>query len=359
MNLLSTKIILRFCCFILFGLTVIIGCTKDSDETNDEIYETTTEKTNATAANNPVEAVISGSIPSSAKAPAKIDFKAWNSKNQTQITSFSWDFKDGSTTTTKNPSHTFTKAGTYAVKLTVKNKAGFSHSTSRTITITGSSSDSSSSSSSASSKINVAAVISGTIPSSAQAPAKIGFKAWNSVNQKGIKGYFWDFNDGSTTTTKNPSHTFLEPGDYAVELSVRNASGDTHSTTRNIKITGSSSSGSNSGSSGSSGNDSSGGSNSGGSGSGSNNSGNYPSNAVFASDFGFRSGDATAAFEAAIKSGSSYVVIDKQSSDWVIRPTRFFNLRNMTHRFRIGGDPAREARRVFAGQEVVRDGRCK
>ena len=62
----------------------------------------------------------------------------------------------------------------------------------------------------------------------------------------------------------------------------------------------------------------------------------YPPNAVFASSFGFQSGDATEAFVAAITSGSSYVVIDKQSSDWVIRPTRFFDLKNMTIVFEPG-----------------------
>ena len=72
------------------------------------------------------------------------------------------------------------------------------------------------------------------------------------------------------------------------------------------------------------------------SGNGGSTSYNYPSNAVMASSFGFRTGDATAAFEAAIKSGSSYVVIDKQSSDWVIRPTRFFDLQNMTIVFEPG-----------------------
>ena len=62
----------------------------------------------------------------------------------------------------------------------------------------------------------------------------------------------------------------------------------------------------------------------------------YPPNAVFASSFGFTPGDATEAFKAAIKSGSSYVVIDKQSSDWVIRPTRFFDLHDMTIVFEPG-----------------------
>jgi len=62
----------------------------------------------------------------------------------------------------------------------------------------------------------------------------------------------------------------------------------------------------------------------------------YPPDAVFASSFGFQAGDATKAFVAAIRSNSSYIVIDRQSSDWVIQPTRIFNLKNKTIIFEPG-----------------------
>ncbi|MDT7830214.1 PKD domain-containing protein [Pricia sp. S334] len=345
MNLLPTKTVLRFFCLIIFGLAFTISCSKDDED--DEVFEAidkteVAKKVNATAASRPITAVISGTLrggalPSTGKAPFKVAFKSWNSKNQDDIESYFWDFNDGSTTRTKNPSHTFTKPGDYRVKLTVKTKGGFTHSTTENITITGSGTTSKSESS----NINIAAKISGSIPSSGRAPLTVNFKAWNSTNQNYIKGYFWDFKDGSTTTTKNPTHTFRKSGTFEVELSVKNAQGQTHSVTRTITITGSSSTSGNSGggsssdggSSSSDGGSSSSGSSSNGS---SSSSGNYPSHAVKASSFGFRSGDATAAFEAAIKSGSSYVVIDKQSSDWVIRPTRFYNLRNMTIVFEPG-----------------------
>ncbi len=334
MNFLPTKILLRFLCFILFGLTVILGCSKDADEPYDAMDTTAVaKKTNAKASGSSkinIAAVIQGSIPSSARAPASIAFKGWGCINQAAIKSYFWDFKDGSTAKTINATHTFSKPGEYNVQLSVKNAAGQTHSTTRKITITGSSS------SSGSSKINVAAVISGSIPTSAKAPATIDFKAWNSVNQKDIKGYFWNFNDGSTTTKKNPTHTFTKTGDFVVELSVKNAAGETHSTTRNIKITGTSTTNTGSSSGGSTSASSSGSGSSGSTSSTARTSGNYPSNAVMASSFGFKSGDATAAFEAAINSGKSYVVIDKQSSDWVIRPTRFFNLSNMTIVFEPG-----------------------
>ena len=49
------------------------------------------------------------------------------------------------------------------------------------------------------------------------------------------------------------------------------------------------------------------------------------SSAVLASSFGYNSSNATTAFRAAINSDHSIIVIDKQDSDWLIDPTRFFD----------------------------------
>jgi len=49
-------------------------------------------------------------------------------------TAWAWDFGDGSNGTRQNPTHTYTKAGDYVVKLTVRNPAG-SDSKTRTVTV--------------------------------------------------------------------------------------------------------------------------------------------------------------------------------------------------------------------------------
>ncbi|MDQ4047677.1 MAG: PKD domain-containing protein, partial [Actinomycetota bacterium] len=49
-------------------------------------------------------------------------------------TSWAWNFGDGDTSSTRNPSHTYTAAGTYTVRLTARNAAG-SDSSTRTITV--------------------------------------------------------------------------------------------------------------------------------------------------------------------------------------------------------------------------------
>ncbi|MBU1616102.1 C10 family peptidase, partial [bacterium] len=41
----------------------------------------------------------------------------------------------------------------------------------------------------------------------------------------GILSYLWDFGDGTTSAAKNPTHTYTNPGDYTVSLTVSGAAG--------------------------------------------------------------------------------------------------------------------------------------
>lgn len=63
--------------------------------------------------------------PTSGYAPLKVSFKYTG--GTTGITSKLWNFGDGATCTTCfHPSHTYKKAGTYKVTLTIKTAAGSS-----------------------------------------------------------------------------------------------------------------------------------------------------------------------------------------------------------------------------------------
>jgi PKD repeat protein len=68
--------------------------------------------------------------PSSGFAPLAVSFTDTSTNSPT---SWSWDFGDGTTSTAQNPSHTYTVAGNYTVRLTVANSGGTS---SKTATIT-------------------------------------------------------------------------------------------------------------------------------------------------------------------------------------------------------------------------------
>jgi PKD repeat protein len=59
--------------------------------------------------------------PTSGTAPLDVSFSDVSSGSPT---SWSWDFGDGSTSTAQNPTHTYSSAGTYTVKLTATNPSG-------------------------------------------------------------------------------------------------------------------------------------------------------------------------------------------------------------------------------------------
>ncbi|MGF7117585.1 PKD domain-containing protein [Methanobacterium oryzae] len=61
------------------------------------------------------------STPTSGSLPLNVQFTDNSTGSQN---SYLWDFGDGTTSTEQNPTHTYTTAGTYTVKLTVTNLAG-------------------------------------------------------------------------------------------------------------------------------------------------------------------------------------------------------------------------------------------
>jgi PKD repeat protein len=124
--------------------------------------------------------------------------------------SWAWVFGDGATSTEQNPVHMFTTAGTYSVTLTVTNDGG-SASKSMTITVNP--------------KKPVARFdqnkYSGKIPLT----VKFTDKSTNNPTS-----YLWRFGDGATSTEKNPTHTYTQPGVYIVRLTATNSGGSDSAT---------------------------------------------------------------------------------------------------------------------------------
>jgi len=143
--------------------------------------------------------------PTSGKLPLTVKF----TDKSTDVYSYNWNFGDKSTSTVKNPTHKYTKAGKYNVKLTVKNAAG-----SNTVT--------------KSSYINVAAPVKvpaasfTASPTSGKKPLKVQFtdKSTNSPTS-----WKWSFGDGTYSTSKNPAHTYSKSGKYTISLTVKNSKG--------------------------------------------------------------------------------------------------------------------------------------
>ncbi len=93
--------------------------------------------------------IINGQLSVTAAAELKADF-SWEpaepqagqevkfldkSSGGAQITSWSWDFGDNTTSTLQTPSHKYKTAGTYTVKLTVKDSQGATSTASKQITV--------------------------------------------------------------------------------------------------------------------------------------------------------------------------------------------------------------------------------
>ena len=140
--------------------------------------------------------------PTSGPAPLTVNF---SDQTTGSPTAWSWDFGDGGTSTLQNPSHTYTAAGTYTVKLTATNSCG---------SVIGTRSG----------YISVCALpIANFTTDKTSGPAPLAVTFTNTST--GATSYIWDFADGGTSTLQNPSHTYNTAGIYTVTLTAMNSCG--------------------------------------------------------------------------------------------------------------------------------------
>ncbi len=118
-----------------------------------------------------------------------------------------WDFGDGQTSVEQNPSHVYTRGGTYPVGLTVHNGAGAA-TIWRDACITVSESPP-----------NAAF---GADPTDGQTPLTVAFTDLSSGNPT---SWEWNFGDGGTSLEQNPGHVYTRPGAYTVTLWASNTAG--------------------------------------------------------------------------------------------------------------------------------------
>jgi PKD repeat protein len=173
---------------------------------------TVTDSTSATATSQvninvtgavPLSANIAAS-PTSGQAPLAVNFTG-SASGGTSPYSYRWSFGDGSNSTTQNPSHTYSSAGSFAATLTVTDSLSANASSTVAITVN--------------SVLPQFTASATATPTSGQAPLAVSFTGAASGGTSPYS-FNWDFGDGNSSTSQNPSYTYLSVGTYTATLTV-------------------------------------------------------------------------------------------------------------------------------------------
>ncbi|MCP4259490.1 MAG: S8 family serine peptidase [Planctomycetes bacterium] len=126
------------------------------------------------------------------------------------ITTWTWDFGDGTTSNDRNPSHTYQQAGTFTVSLTVVGPGGSDTETKKGFIQLD--------------EPSAPIADFSAKPRSGNGPLVVQF---TDASTGHISSRLWDFGDGTTSTEQNPIHTYIfeENGDFTVSLSVTGLGG--------------------------------------------------------------------------------------------------------------------------------------
>jgi len=150
-------------------------------------------------------ALFIGSPLSSCQIPLTVNFTNQSANG----IAYNWDFGDGGTSTSANPSHTYTSFGSFNVTLIVTNTVGCTDTFKRTAYV-----------------VTKAPVVDiNNLPLRDCSPLTHTFTATiNSVDP--VISYLWDFGDGTFSVLANPTHTF-PVGVYNIRLTITTQGGCT------------------------------------------------------------------------------------------------------------------------------------
>lgn len=154
--------------------------------------------------------------PTTGNAPLTVAFTDTSTGSPT---TFAWNFGDGTTSSTRSPSHTYTAAGQYTVTLTATNAGGSRTSAPQTIVV----------------NAPAPTLRAGfTTTRSAGDPLTVDFTDASTGGTP--TSWSWTFGDGVTASVQNPSHTYAAAGTYTVTLTVDNATDPPDSATQSVTV---------------------------------------------------------------------------------------------------------------------------
>ncbi|WP_372751940.1 PKD domain-containing protein [Labilibaculum sp.] len=145
-----------------------------------------------------------------------VDFEDMSDNGDYSINSWSWDFGDGDTSTDQNPSHEFANVDDYSVSLTVTNEKGCTATTSKTVSIHALP----------------------TIAFTHEEYAGVNVATEFTNESSNAVSYNWDFGDSSSSTEKNPNHSYTNSGVYTVTLEGESSYGCVSQNSSTIEVIG-------------------------------------------------------------------------------------------------------------------------
>ncbi|MDN3669513.1 PKD domain-containing protein [Echinicola jeungdonensis] len=131
--------------------------------------------------------------------------------NSENVSSYSWNFGDGNTSTEESPSHTYGAAGTYTVVLTAKGINGKTVEADQDITIVE------------------------DLTADYTVEKEYLDVAFTNTSENAVS-FTWNFGDGNTSTEENPSHTYAEAGTYTVVLTATAQGGTEVETSKEVTV---------------------------------------------------------------------------------------------------------------------------
>jgi PKD repeat protein len=162
--------------------------------------------------------------PSSPAVGQSVSFDASTSKASTgrTITSYAWNFDDGTTGSGAQTSHAYNRTGSFNVRLTVTDDLGQSQSVTKSVTVGGSTP-------------SAAFTFS---PSSPRRGQTVNFDASASraASGRAIATYAWNFDDGAIAFGVTTQHAFANNGTFNVRLTITDDIGQTSTVTQAVTV---------------------------------------------------------------------------------------------------------------------------
>ncbi len=135
------------------------------------------------------------------------------------VVSYLWDFGDGTTSTEKNPTHTFTTDGEKIVSLIVKNDVACVSNIFRQPIV-----------------IYKEPAANFTLSDDACTNQPLNLLDASFTDGRAITSFSWDFGDGGKSTDRNPTHIFIKAGNYQVRFVIVTETNCTAETIKSITV---------------------------------------------------------------------------------------------------------------------------